>query len=310
MAEEKVKVEAKENPDTENAGADACGGKETGSAAEATETAVSSASPASASPAEKISFFTSIIAVFQFFTILPLGNCRDYEAFPRRLYLSPLAGWLVGAAGGAVFVLFMHLNMRIFAAAAAVATIMVLYGFNHFDGVLDLGDGLMAHTSREKRIKALTDQNIGAGGTACGMFLILLTVAAVISIPAESVFFALIIAEVAAKYVQVLFLVFGRPLREGMFSYLHSFAKRRFAVYALIICLPLLLLPITPLAYPGAALGALAVFFVLKGLSYRLFGGVNGDITGAANELTRLAVLTVIAAIAGLPADIGAVLII
>ncbi|MBQ3718320.1 MAG: adenosylcobinamide-GDP ribazoletransferase [Methanomicrobium sp.] len=264
----------------------------------------------SAENTSKISFFTSIIAVFQFFTILPLGSCRDYEAFPRRLYLSPLAGWLVGAAGGAVFLLFMHLNMRIFAAAAAAATIMVLYGFNHFDGVLDLGDGLMAHTSREKRIKALTDQNIGAGGTACGMFLILLTVAAVISIPAESVFFALIIAEVAAKYVQVLFLVFGRPLREGMFSYLHSFAKRRFAVYALIICLPLLLLPIAPSAYLGAAIGALAVFFVLKGLSYRLFGGVNGDITGAANELTRLVVLTIIAAIAGLPADIGAALII
>ncbi|MBQ3684057.1 MAG: adenosylcobinamide-GDP ribazoletransferase [Methanomicrobium sp.] len=257
-----------------------------------------------------MSFFTSIIAVFQFFTILPLGSCRNYEAFPRRLYLSPLAGWLVGAAGGAVFLLFMHLNMNVFAAVAATAAIMVLYGFNHFDGVLDLGDGLMAHTSREKRIKALTDQNIGAGGTACGMFLILFTVAAVLSIPAESVFFSLIIAEVAAKYVQVLFLVFGRPLREGMFSYLHSFAKRRFAIYALILCLPLLLLPVAPAAYIGAALGALAVFFVLKGLSYRLFGGVNGDITGAANELTRLAVLTVIAAIAGLPADISAVLII
>ena len=264
----------------------------------------------SAENTSKISFFTSIIAVFQFFTILPLGSCRNYEAFPRRLYLSPLAGWLVGAAGGAVFLLFMHLNMNVFAAVAATAAIMVLYGFNHFDGVLDLGDGLMAHTSREKRIKALTDQNIGAGGTACGMFLILFTVAAVLSIPAESVFFSLIIAEVAAKYVQVLFLVFGRPLREGMFSYLHSFAKRRFAIYALILCLPLLLLPVAPAAYIGAALGALAVFFVLKGLSYRLFGGVNGDITGAANELTRLAVLTVIAAIAGLPADISAVLII
>jgi adenosylcobinamide-GDP ribazoletransferase len=310
MAEEKVKAEVKENPDAESAGADACGGEETGSAAAAPATAVSSASPASASPAGKISFITSIIAVFQFFTILPLGTCRDYEAFPRRLYLSPLAGWLVGAAGGAVFLLFMHLNMRIFGAAAAVATIMVLYGFNHFDGVLDLGDGLMAHTSREKRIKALTDQNIGAGGTACGMFLILLTVAAVVSIPAESVLFALIIAEVAAKYVQVLFLVSGRPLHEGMFSYLHSFAKRRFAAYALILCLPLLLLPIAPAAYIGAALGALLVFFVLKGLSYRLFGGVNGDITGAANELTRLAVLTIIAAIAGLPAGIGGILII
>ena len=142
------------------------------------------------------------------------------------------------------------------------------------------------------------------------MFLILFTVAAVLSIPAESVFFSLIIAEVAAKYVQVLFLVFGRPLREGMFSYLHSFAKRRFAVYALILCLPLLLLPVAPAAYIGAALGALAVFFVLKSLSYRLFGGVNGDITGASNELTRLVVLTILAAIPALPVGIAGGIII
>ncbi len=259
--------------------------------------------------ANKISFFSSVVAVFQFFTILPLGSCRDYEAFPRRLYLSPLVGWFIGAAGGAVFLLFMHFNMHLFASVAAVAAIMALYGFNHFDGVLDLGDGLMAHTSREKRIKALTDQNIGAGGTACGMFLILLTVAALISIPVEYALISLIIAEVAAKYVQVLFLVFGRPLREGMFSYLHSFAKRRFAIYALIFCLPLLMLPIVPIAYLGAALGALIVFFVLKSLSYRLFGGVNGDITGASNELTRLVVLIILGAIFGMPAEIGVILL-
>jgi len=29
---------------------------------------------------------------------------------------------------------------------------------HHFDGLLDLGDGLMAHGEREKRIKALTDR--------------------------------------------------------------------------------------------------------------------------------------------------------
>ena len=298
MTEEMTEEKKTVNADTDNAGAG--GGEETRAAT----------ADAVAETAGKISFFTSVIAVFQFFTILPLGTCRDYEAFPRRLYLSPLAGWLVGAVGGAVFLLFMRLNMNVFAAVAAIAAIMVLYGFNHFDGVLDLGDGLMAHTSREKRIKALTDQNIGAGGTACGMFLILFTVAAVLSIPAESVFFSLIIAEVAAKYVQVLFLVFGRPLREGMFSYLHSFAKRRFAIYALILCLPLLLLPVAPAAYIGAALGALLVFAVLKSLSYRLFGGVNGDITGASNELTRLVVLTILAAIPALPVGIAGGIII
>ena len=100
------------------------------------------------------------------------------------------------------------------------------------------------------------------------------------------------------------------PSRESPTPYLHSFAKRRFAIYALILCLPLLLLPVAPAAYIGAALGALLVFAVLKSLSYRLFGGVNGDITGASNELTRLVVLTILAAIPALPVGIAGGIII
>jgi adenosylcobinamide-GDP ribazoletransferase len=151
----------------------------------------------------------------------------------------------------------------------------------------------MAHGSREKRIKALTDQNIGAGGAATGMLVILLTYAGLLSVP--SIPAAIIAAEVTAKFSQVLFLTYGKPLREGIFSYTHSFSKKWFPFVSLILCLPVLLLPLSLFNFVGILSALIVSFVVLLSLSNRLFGGVNGDVTGAANEITRLLVIIALA---------------
>ncbi|MBN2734938.1 MAG: adenosylcobinamide-GDP ribazoletransferase [Methanomicrobiaceae archaeon] len=235
-------------------------------------------------------FIRSLIAIFQFFTILPLGENIEFDEYTRRFYLIPLVGYFTGCMAALVSMLFPTPELS---AAACVAVIMILYGFNHFDGLLDLGDGLMAHGSREKRIKALTDQNIGAGGVAAGMLVILLTYAGLLSV--ASIPAAIIAAEVTAKYSQVLFLTFGKPLREGIFSYTHSFSKRWFPVASILICLPVLLLPISPLGFAGILAALIVSFAGLSLLSNRLFGGVNGDVAGASNEITRLLVIIALA---------------
>ena len=46
--------------------------------------------------------------------------------------------------------------------------------FNHLDGIADMGDGMTAHGSLEKKRKALKDMAIGIGGVAfTGLFLLL-----------------------------------------------------------------------------------------------------------------------------------------
>ncbi|MDD3977408.1 MAG: adenosylcobinamide-GDP ribazoletransferase [Methanomicrobium sp.] len=237
-------------------------------------------------------FFKSLAAIFQFFTIMPLGRNIEFDEYTRRFYLIPLVGYFVGCLCAFASMLFPTPELS---AAACVAVFMVIYGFNHFDGLLDLGDGLMAHGSREKRIKALTDQNIGAGGVAAGILVILLTYSGLLSvsyIPA-----AIIAAEVTAKYSQVLFLTFGKPIREGIFSYTHSYAKKWFPFASLVICLPILLLPITPAGFAAIAVALIISFSGLFILSNRLFGGINGDVTGASNEITRLFVIISLAVV-------------
>ena len=235
-------------------------------------------------------FFRSIAATFGFCTILPVGNNVDFDYYARRYYLMPLVGYLTGCIAAGVAIL---LGSTSFAAAASIAVLLILYGFNHLDGLLDFGDGLMAHGSREKRIKALTDQNVGAGGVGLAMVVILMTYSGLSALPAMPA--ALIVAEVCAKFSQVAMIAFGEPLREGIHSYVRSFGKKYYIIPAFLICIPLILMPFSVREFSAAIIAtAVSIAFVYFAAT-RLFGGVNGDVDGASGEITRMAVIAALA---------------
>ncbi|MDD1659375.1 MAG: adenosylcobinamide-GDP ribazoletransferase, partial [Methanomicrobiales archaeon] len=108
------------------------------------------------------------IALLQFETRLPLGKPVDYSRFASHNWLYPLAGYLVGGIAAIVALL---IAPRPLAAAAALAIALLVTGFHHLDG-------LMAHGSREKRVAALTDRSIGAGGVGTGLSVTLVSFAA------------------------------------------------------------------------------------------------------------------------------------
>lgn len=231
-----------------------------------------------------------LLSLLQFTTVLPLGKPQDMELFARHSYLYPLAGYCIGAL---VAIPVFFISDPVIAAAVAIALLLLVTGAHHFDGLLDFGDGLMAHGSREKRIAALTDRNVGAGGIAAGLAVTLLLFAALQGSP--SLVFALIIGEVCAKFSMAFLTAFGTPFREGIHSYLHQFSRPFFPVISLLLCLPILFFP---LPYPKIA-GAFAAMVIcpaaLLGVSRRLFGGVNGDVAGASNEITRAVAILMIA---------------
>ena len=221
-------------------------------------------------------------SLLQFTTILPLGKPQDLEPFARHSYLYPVAGYVIGAL--VAFPVFFIADQTI-AAAVAIALIMLISGAHHFDGLLDFGDGLMAHGDREKRIKALTDRYIGAGGVAAGIVITLLLFAGLQA--SSSLVFAIIIGEVCAKFSMTVLTAYGTPFRQGIHSYLHQFSQPHFPLIAALLCAPILLIPIAPFKLIGAIMAAVLCPTILLLVSKRLFGGVNGDVVGAANEITR-----------------------
>jgi adenosylcobinamide-GDP ribazoletransferase len=228
----------------------------------------------------------ALIALLQFATILPLGKPQDFGTFARHSWIYPLAGYVIGCLA-AVPVLF--IADRTLAAAVAVALVLLISGAHHFDGLLDLGDGLMAHGDKEKRIRALTDRQVGAGGIAAGVVTTLLLFAGLQA--SASVAAAIITGEVCARFSMAFLTAYGEPFREGIHSYLHQSARGFFPFLAFLLCLPLFLLPLAPVKVFCALAVMILCPVVLLVIARHLFGGVNGDVVGASNEITRALVV-------------------
>jgi adenosylcobinamide-GDP ribazoletransferase len=224
----------------------------------------------------------ALIALLQFATILPLGKPRDLEQLARHSYLYPLAGYVIG---GIVAIVVYWIPSRTIAAGIAVAGVLFLSGCNHFDGLLDFGDALMAHGDREKRIRALTDRQLGTGGVAIGIAITLLLFSGLIA--SGSIAVAVLIGEVCAKFSMALLTTIGTPFQDGLHSYFHRFSHPYFPLIAFVLCIPLTLLRVSFRQLATAGILMVLCPMVLFWISKRLFGGVNGDVVGASNEITR-----------------------
>jgi len=231
----------------------------------------------------------AVIALLQFTTVLPLGRTRDFSAFARRSWIYPLAGYVVGGiAAAAVF----FIGQPLVAGAVALGLLYLLTGCNHLDGLMDFGDGLMAHGDREKRLRALSDRQIGTGGMAMAIVISMVSFSSLASAPCLPC--AIVIAEVGGKFSMAFLSTFGKPFREGLHSSIQSHSKPYFPVLAAILCTPLVFLPVAPIPLAMSAVMMIACPALLLAVSNRLFGGVNGDVTGAGNEITRAAILAVL----------------
>src|SRR5262249_12873429 len=92
----------------------------------------------------------------------------------RASWALPLAGLLIGLAGGAIYFLAHSVGLTAGPAAAlALATTVLLTGALHEDGLADTADGVGGGRTRDRKLEIMRDSRIGAYG-ACALFLSLI----------------------------------------------------------------------------------------------------------------------------------------
>ncbi|MDR2856004.1 MAG: adenosylcobinamide-GDP ribazoletransferase [Methanomicrobiales archaeon] len=247
-------------------------------------------------PVKRCSSLDSVRALLQFTTILPLGELAPFEAFSRRTWIYPLAGYVTGGIA-AVLVLclgFLGISHMIMA-VLVLGSVVFLSGANHLDGLLDLGDGLMAHGSREKRITALTDRQLGTGAVALGFFILLLSIAFLTELPPLTMACAILCAEVCGKGTMAFLTALGKPFHSGIHALLHEKARAIMLPCTVLLCFPLCALPVPIELLVVNIVMMVFISYSMRSLAYRLFGGVNGDIVGATHEIMRAVVLGIFA---------------
>jgi adenosylcobinamide-GDP ribazoletransferase len=253
------------------------------------------------SKSKAIKTFRELLA---FLTIIPLGETEDFvTTSAKAMYLFPAIGALIGLLGagyyfgsslivswvlGAVTFVF-HVSAwwlpKILPAAMTLAFLLVLTGFQHFDGLVDLGNALGLRKIEDRReiahrwvvtYKGAMLATAVESAAVIGLFLLNWNVA----------IRALILSEVTAKLAMVTIVWVGKPAHQGLGARFISNAKRRlnFVAYAISFLVGYALLGVAGLLIVSAAV----LFGVLmERVGKSVFGGVSGDMIGATNEAAR-----------------------
>ena len=239
--------------------------------------------------------------LLSFLTVLPvrmdenmLSDCARY------MWLFPIIGALIGVIAG-VFGLVLYLFLPgIVIGALVLGALLLLTGLHHTDGLLDFGDGVMAHGTPEHKIEVMHDQLTGAGGLTLGMMTLLVSALAFSQLNANVIVQSVIVVEVSAKLAMVVGAWAGKSVHKGMAStfldVMHGkLGNARLAAAVLISLFVAMLL----LWLNGAivVLVACVAGLVMVEIAHRHFKGVTGDVLGATNELARLVAVVVLVAL-------------
>jgi adenosylcobinamide-GDP ribazoletransferase len=240
--------------------------------------------------------FKEIGSVFSFLTIFPSSN-STLDNIAKYMYIFPIVGIVIGLLIGSFgFGLSFFLD-PLLVSLLVVASITIITGIHHADGLADFADGLMVKGSKDRKLKAMKDLSTGSAGIVAIVLYLIGLVIAISLTSGFDLFKAILISEILAKFSMVLMASLGNSASLGSNSPFVKMMKdkKKLAIAFLIMIVPVILIGETTGLVMFGVTVTLTIF--LLALSTRSFGGITGDVLGATNEFTRLASLMVFVSI-------------
>ena len=239
-----------------------------------------------------------LLSAFALLSRLPLPDHKASGA--ASAWAWPLVGAVLGAmaAGVASAALMLGVTPGV-AAALVLATLALLTGGLHEDGLADTADGLFGGWTKQRRLEIMKDSRIGSYGM---LALMLVTLARWSALTALLVFgghwAALIATGTVSRAPMALMMALLPNARGEGLSHATGRPSQTVAWVGLTLALAISvgLGGWTGFALPGVALLA-AVLVSISAL--RRIGGQTGDILGATQQLAEVACLALLSARAG-----------
>jgi adenosylcobinamide-GDP ribazoletransferase len=236
---------------------------------------------------------TALQGALAFLTRLPVGGDeRSWNAFRQTPVAFVLVGYVVGGFAALPLALPLPISTT---AALYLATLYLLTGVTHVDGLADVADAAAVHddaTDRERRRTVMKDARTGVGGTLAVVLVFAILALGALGMagsgPRAAATIALA-AEIGAKVGMATLVCLGDAAHEGLGSALTEVADATALLPVAVAALPVVALA-PSLARPAVVAALLcgpAVAFLALRWSRSTLGGVSGDVFGAVNELGR-----------------------
>jgi len=243
------------------------------------------------------------------FTIVPVGGPVDVaqvKASRVVLWLPVIGGLLGVVAAAAMFGVEQTgpgIARRLLAAAIALAILGVLTGGLHLDGLADTADGLGSMKPKDQALDIMRKSDIGPMGVSALLFVLLIDVFALATLPSGWVSAVALTASVVTGRVAVVLATGLPPARPQGFGALIAGATTRRT--RLVVGLAVLVVVVAAgaaadwpaLVWRGlaAVVAGLAAAAVVAHVASRRLGGTTGDVFGALIEVATATALLVFA---------------
>ncbi len=235
-----------------------------------------------------------VTEAIQLLTRLPVPHSGVYRG-ARAAWAYPLAGLAVGLIG-ALIAAWTHALPPMVSAGLVLAVLIIATGAMHEDGLADTADGLWGGSDADSRLAIMKDSRIGAFGVLALILAIGLKWAALGAIAGSGTLWPAVLVAAALSRVPMVAVMYllpnargdglsaqtGHPSRDTTLVALGIGAVGCFVAFGMAgVFLVLLLAALT-----------LAVTAIAK----RKIGGQTGDILGAVQQLSEIAILVFAAA--------------
>jgi len=209
----------------------------------------------------------------------------------------PLVGAGVGVFAGGLYAGSYQIMPSPLAALVAVAGGILLTGAFHEDGFADTADALGSGKAGRTALEVMRDSRLGTYGSIAVTISILWRVLAVAALDPLQAVAGLVMAHALARSATVLLMATTRPARdEGLGHSGVTMVNRVGAATAMVSGLFIAGVAGGWWLIPAVLVGAVG-FVWLRQVAMTRFSGITGDVLGACEQLTELAVIAVVAVV-------------
>lgn len=230
-------------------------------------------------------FFRSIAVAFSIYSRIPMPQfIWNSDDMKYDMIFFPWVGGVIGAVMLAWYKLSDYLQVgKMGQVLILVAIPLIITGGFHFDGFMDTEDALRSYKGKEERLKIMEDPHIGAFAVIGAFVYILILTGTMSMIGSNKGFYIIFCSFFLVRCLSgILTQILKSAKKSGMLKDTKDNSGNKVKLF-LIIQMILALIFILYISIPfgmGVALVMVCYILIFKHRSYKLFGGVTGDLLG------------------------------